>query len=74
MKTMSCGAKFDAAAGGSIELGRNALMGRLRWLEYVAEGEYAPADRAKLLRAFRAAYSALAPLVAKYIDGEQAAA
>ena len=62
---------FDRFTEGSIELGKEALLSKLNWLDYVPEGEFTPADKRRFLAAMRNAYAVLAPLASKYIDGEK---
>lgn len=47
------------------------LQGQMQWLDHVADWEFSPEDRTAILRAYRAAYATVRPLVAKYIDGEE---
>jgi hypothetical protein len=54
----------------SVDLAIDRVMSTLKWLNHIAEFEYSPRDKERVLFACRAFYGDIRPLTAKYIDGE----
>ena len=57
----------------SAQLALAIVQGRIHWLEWVTDGEYSIRDMLIVQKACRDFYAAIAPIVAKYIDGDPAA-
>jgi hypothetical protein len=54
----------------TVDEATEETMRIIKWLEYIPETEYAPADKKALLERLNAFIQTAQPIASKYIDGE----